>query len=634
MGRQTSRRGFRACIAAAFGCVLALLLAAGAPAAAEDQLRLSTGAQDGTYRKVGEAITRVLHGAGGQDDLAFACLESPGSVANVQRIQRGDTELAIVQGDVLYFAVRGERLFKDPVKSLRAVAVLYQETIHIVARKGLDAPSLAALKGRRVSLGEAGSGTAASALQLLDAAGVGEADLDVAHTGARESGARLRAGTLDAFFVAAPASSTAIAELLAEGASLVPLDPLTLERATRTDPFFRELTIAAGTYPGQLSPVRAVSVDAVLATGEDAPSRSVHEIAARLYAGRAQVADALPPGTEVLPERGAEAVPVPLHRGAMTYLASRGAIARPIKVYASTFLHDVWNFDVKTGTYDVDFEIWFKWRGRIDAENEGFDFEVMNGVINSVEPASSEKSATLTCVNYRVRATLRDNFPLQNYPFDRQVVRIVVEHRGLKSQDLQFLPDHEFGDNARNLRQQAIEPALTIEDWVISDVRQGSYEHRYPSDFGSIARAGEGVTYSRYTFEVELRRIVLPYVIKFSVPLVIIVLMAFVCFFIHPSQFDAKVVIAITALLSSVAFHVSQADHLPEVGYLVAADKFFMISYCVIFLSLVEITLENKFIHDEREDRAFRLMRLSQIVFPILFFGPIAYVIYAIQVGG
>lgn len=621
---------------AALGLAAALLLAAAAApgAAAQDRYRLSTGAPDGVYQKVGEAVRDVLHGAGGRDDIAFDCLPSPGSVANVHRIERGDTELAIVQGDVLYFAVEGRRIFDKPFKSLRAITVLYPETIHIVARSGLGARAIGDLRGKRVALGETGSGTAASAVQILDAAGIGEGDIAASHASTREGTARLRAGEVDAIFVAAPASSTAIAALLAQGAALVPLDPVTIEKATRVDPFFQAREIAAFTYPGQEAAVPALCIDAVLATGADAPLRVVQEIASRLADGREKVAEALPPGVEVLPERASERLPVPLHKGAMQYLASRGAIERPLKVYCSLFLHDVWNFDVKTGMYEVDFEIWFKWRGRVSAENDRFDFEVMNGVMDSVEPAASEKTASTTSSNHRVRATLRDNFLLHNYPFDRQVLRVVIEHRSMQAQELAFLPDREYGDTQRNLLSQAIEPKLTISDWVISDVRQGTYEHRYPSDFGSLTKAGEGVSYSRYLFEIELRRVVLPYVIKFLVPLVIIVLMAFVCFFMHPEQFDAKVMTAITALLSSVAFHVSQADHLPEVGYLVAADKFFLVSYVVIFLTLVEITVENYYVHEERLDIAWRIMRLSQVVFPILFFGPLAYIILVIQAGG
>ncbi len=620
------------------GALLALLavavavfaFAAAPPARAGEAFVLSTGPEGGSYRRVGEAIRGALRGAeaGGQGEIEFSTAPSTGSVANVRRLSRGDAELAIVQGDVLFHAVRGTGAFPETVGGLRAVAVLYPETLHLLARPGGEIAGLESLRGRRVAVGEAGSGTAVSAAEVLEAAGLDPKDVTTAALALPAALAALKAGEVDAVFAPAPAPDARIAEAISRGdAALVPIDPARLPELSTKNPFVRPTVIAAGAYPRQPAPVPTLSVDAVLVAAEGAPPDLIFEILARLNLARKEIAAVLPAGVDVLPAAGGARLPVPLHRGAMSYYSAQGTVARPVKVETGIFVHDVWNFDIKAGTYAVDFEVWFKWRGRIDAENQSFEFEVVNGVIDSVEPGPVEKFADWTHVLYRARATMRGNFLLHYYPFDRQTLEIAIEHRKLDASEVILVPDISQGAGERNMRTSGADPTLAISDWVITDIRHGSREHVYPSDFGSVEASGVQARFSRYAYEIELRRVVIPYVIKFSVPLVIIVLMAFVCFFMHEQQFDAKVVTAITALLSSVAFHVTQADHLPEVGYLVTSDMFFILSYGVIFLALIEITIENHFVHAERHDRARLVARISRYLFPLLFFGPIAYLV-------
>ena len=84
---------------------------------------------------------------------------------------------------------------------------------------------------------------------------------------------------------------------------------------------------------------------------------------------------------------------------------------------------------------------------------------------------------------------------------------------------------------------------------------------------------------------------------------------------------------AIAALLACVAFHTTQADNLPQVGYVVTADQFFMIAYAVVFLTLLQVVAEHTLFLMGNRTLAVRLDRIARGVYPVFFFGLTALVI-------
>jgi branched-chain amino acid transport system substrate-binding protein len=289
---------------------------------------------------------------------------------------------------------------------------------------------------------------------------------------------------------------------------------------------------------------------------------------------------------------------------------------------------------MKSGTFDVDMYVWFRWRGHIAeaataSPEEQLPWELANGAINTSVLNSVERLGGWTYLCYRVGATMRGQFLLHEYPFDTQTLTISIESGDHASDEVVFVAeDVDLSGRRRDLMRHALSPRVTISDWKIGSVAQRAESYFYDHDFGSPEMAAQGVlSFPRFSFTIEIRRVLFPYLVKFCLPLVIIVMMSFLVFFIRPEEFEVQAGIVITALLSVVAFHVSQADSLPEVGYLVTADKFFMLSYVVIFLTLVEVVIENRLLHSRGEQAARRLDHLARVAFPIVFFGPIAYMI-------
>ncbi|MBT8492946.1 MAG: TAXI family TRAP transporter solute-binding subunit, partial [Deltaproteobacteria bacterium] len=125
------------------------------------QLKLATGSEGGTYLPLGKGMADVVKGA--YDHIDIEVLPSSGAVDNIQRLQRGEVDLAFIQNDTTGSG------------KVRTVVPLYREVLHFIVRHDSGIETLRDIRGKRVSIGRKDSGTAALVYALL-----GHYDLDVA----------------------------------------------------------------------------------------------------------------------------------------------------------------------------------------------------------------------------------------------------------------------------------------------------------------------------------------------------------------------------------------------------------------------------------------------------------------------
>ena len=168
----------------AFACFLAICLVSTAHAEAPTKVfRLGTGGIGGTYFPIGSLLAQAISaprqpGEPSSDayiaDMLVVPQISNGSIANVRDVHRGVLDGALVQADVAHWAYRGTGVFADerPHKQLRAIGYLYAESLHLVASVSSGIKSVADLRGRRVSLDEAGSGTLHDAVLVMGYYGI------------------------------------------------------------------------------------------------------------------------------------------------------------------------------------------------------------------------------------------------------------------------------------------------------------------------------------------------------------------------------------------------------------------------------------------------------------------------------
>ncbi|MFC1708426.1 TAXI family TRAP transporter solute-binding subunit, partial [Planctomycetota bacterium] len=628
--RSKDRRFFGPCLLASLLMVCLLPAGLARAQATGEGLRFATGQVGGTYHGLGEVIRNaIIEGPVGIVNVEL--VKTPGSVGSVHLLAKGEVEFALAQADVVYHAAR-KKTVANADKVLRAVAAVMTETVHILVRKDAGVVEFQDLAfAEKISVGLPGSGSASSFLDLLKAHGMQPDEVQRSYLTDKVAAERLIAGELSAWVTTAAAPSKSVEKVLKSGqATLLPIKESVLARLNEQSPALRPGEIAKGVYPGLEESVLVPVVKTLLLTRKDVPVVKVHEML-RVLTSEAEALAAVHPAAGKLDaaQMAADLIVAP-HEGAVGVFESHDETLLPVKVNIGIFVFDVSNLDFKTGRFEVTFSLWFRWKGDyIELTDSGFPFEVVNGTVTTLDGPEIERFGSWSYVYYKVTASMRGHFPLHQYPFDVQSLQVQVESNYLREDEVVFVPDeHEEGA----LLTRCVDKSARISDWTITGAQHAVLSKDYPTNFGSPIDEAAGVkSYSRYAFEVSLRRSITPYIVKFVVPLVVIVLMSFTVFFVDPKEFAVQAGIVIIALLSCVAFHLFQADALPGVGYLVTADKFFLIAYVVIFLALVEVVAENRFYHKGELKRAETLDRISRYVFPVLFFGPLLYLIITSQ---
>lgn len=279
---------------------------------------VATGPAGGEYARFVESLTARL---GTASTIRVANTE--GSVSNAFLVDRGKARFGLVQSDVAAAAVGGSGLFATtgPLQRLRAVASLFPEQLHVVVRADSGIGSIAELAGRRIALGDTGSGTRHTALQVLAAHGLepGTYTESFVQGGPGESMEQLAAGTLDAVVAVVSAPWRQLAQVASRlPLRILPLDPAAMDRVLTDVPGLVLLAIPARTYPGQEGTVPSLAATALLVTDADTPDPVVIAALESIFAATAV------PGRGVAASRLSRAraldgVTIPLHPGAAAY---------------------------------------------------------------------------------------------------------------------------------------------------------------------------------------------------------------------------------------------------------------------------------------------------------------------------
>ena len=322
---------------------LGATVASALPAVAQDItfFRIGTGGTAGTYFPIGGLIANAISnppgsracadgGSCGVPGLVATAVASNGSVANVNAIASGSMQSGFTQSDVAYWAFNGSGIYegRPKVEVLRAIANLYPESFHLVARKGAGIKSIRDLKGKRMSLDEPGSGTLVDARLILAAYGMTEKDIKAEYLKPQQSADKLKDGALDAFFSVSGWPQGAIAELAATtGIELVPIDGPEAEALVKQYAFFAADEIPDGAYKN-VAGVKTVSVNAIWATSSKQPDQLIYNVTAALWNPntRKLLDSGHAKGRAIKLETAVQGLGIPLHAGAEKFYQEKGLI--------------------------------------------------------------------------------------------------------------------------------------------------------------------------------------------------------------------------------------------------------------------------------------------------------------------
>jgi uncharacterized protein len=302
----------------------------GAPAAAQQKfVTIGTGGVTGVYYAAGGAICRLVNKDRKTHGIRCSVESTGGSVFNVNTVKAGEHEFGMVQSDVQYFALKGEKTFKDAGAwtDLRAVFSVYPEPFTVVARKELGVRTFADLKGKRFNVGNPGSGTRASLNELLAALGwtVGDFSL-AAEFRPDEHGAALCDNRIDGFIYSVGHPSANIQDVtIGCGGKLVPLAGAAVDRLLGENPFYVRTTIPGGLYNNNPDAVPSYGTMATMVTSAKVPADTVYQLVKSVFDNLEEFTK-LHPAFAGLDASGMakNGISAPLHDGAERYYKQKG----------------------------------------------------------------------------------------------------------------------------------------------------------------------------------------------------------------------------------------------------------------------------------------------------------------------
>jgi TRAP transporter TAXI family solute receptor len=283
-----------------------------------ERISWHAGGQGGTYFPLSNEFKSVVEE---NTDHTLQVQTTGASVENVGSLGNGSADFALIQNDIAYFAKNGtglEEFEGNAIESLRGVATLYPETIHIVVRPDAGIESVADMEGKRINTGDLGSGTQVNALQILESvAGLTPDDFQEQNTSFTQAADQLRDGDVDAAFVVGGWPVGAVEEL----AQTADIDILSLSederQAAKEDAsWFADDTIPGGTYQGVDEDVETVSVQAMIATRADYDADVVEGVTRAIF----ENVDDLTIKTDFISKESAQdGMSIELHEGAASY---------------------------------------------------------------------------------------------------------------------------------------------------------------------------------------------------------------------------------------------------------------------------------------------------------------------------
>ena len=309
---------------AAFG-----LLATASVSHAAEFITLGTGGVTGVYYPVGGAICRLLNKDAKEHGLRCRVESTGGSVYNINTIRAGELDVAIAQSDVQWLSYNGKGRFEKsgPFKELRSIFAVHPEAVTIIARKDANVSHVDDLVGKRVNIGNPGSGTEAIWSVMWEALGKSNDDLGlVSQMKSSETPAALCDNKVDAVnWVAGHPLAGAKEASTTCDVVMVEVSGPKIDKLVKDNAYFRYATIPAGMYQGTPNATKTFGVGAVFVTSTKTPVETVYHLTKAIFENFDDFKRLHPALARLTKKEMIEnAMSSPLHEGAIKYYKEKG----------------------------------------------------------------------------------------------------------------------------------------------------------------------------------------------------------------------------------------------------------------------------------------------------------------------
>jgi TRAP transporter TAXI family solute receptor len=296
--------------------------------AATRYLVIGTGGTGGVFYPYGGGLAQLLSKK--LPDTQATAEVTGGSVDNVKLLGAGESQIGFSTMDSAFDGYKGEAAYKDAgAQPIASLAVLYPSVLHVVASKASGIKSIADIKGKRASVGSAGSSTESIADRVMAAAGLDPmADVTRDNLGVAESVNALKDGKIDVFFWIGGVPTPAVKDLVSTNGDSVTFIE-TGDLAAKLDQTYPNVyiptSLKAGAYAGLDTDLPVLGVDNILLVPQSLDGALVKEILAAIFDNLADVQAIHPVAKRLSIENAANPSAVPYHPAAVEFYTSRGA---------------------------------------------------------------------------------------------------------------------------------------------------------------------------------------------------------------------------------------------------------------------------------------------------------------------
>jgi len=300
-------------------------------AAATKYFTIGTGGVTGVYYPTGGAIARIVNAKKDEYGMRLTVESTGGSVYNINAIMSGDLDFGVVQSDRQYQAFNGSENSEwagKPQKNLRALFAIHPESVTLVAAVDSGINSIMDLKGKRVNIGNPGSGQRQNSIDALNAVGIDyEKDIQAEGLKAAEAPGMLQDGRLDAFFYTVGHPSGAFKEATSGTRKVKFIEIKLPDSFYKQFPYYAPSVVpVVGNYPGadNMGDVASFGVKATFVTSSKVNDKYVYGVVKEVFENFDEFKKLHPAYAVLTKENMLEGLSAPIHDGAMKYYKEAG----------------------------------------------------------------------------------------------------------------------------------------------------------------------------------------------------------------------------------------------------------------------------------------------------------------------
>src|SRR6056300_1238660 len=298
-------------------------------ASAQQFVSIGTGGVTGVYYPTGGAICRLVNKDRKSHGIRCSAESTGGSVYNINTVRAGELEFGVAQSDWQYHAYRGTSKFADQgaFEDLRAVFSVHPEPFTLIARKGSGVSSFESLKGKKVNVGNPGSGQRATMEVVMEAFGMTMSDFALAaELKGSEMAQAICDGKIEAMIYTVGHPAAAVTEAATScDVELVSVTGAPIDKLVADNSFYRVATVPGGMYAGSPNDTTTFGVGATFVTSAKISDDVVYTVVKAVFDNFADFKKLHPAFANLNEEQMiSDGLSAPIHPGAMKYYKERG----------------------------------------------------------------------------------------------------------------------------------------------------------------------------------------------------------------------------------------------------------------------------------------------------------------------